>query len=528
MLWALLLGISLQTRIGKIALNVALAFSIPRLSIRHGTATRLFNDKDCSSNPKYSFEAMTRFENRLSVLEEEAPDFLKDFFERDIYSFSINPGEAQQKLSVSSTVYGLQALTEYPSNDLARSVGILSPKDRGDELDGDINSSDDIKITDGPLNEQIRALIHSEWRENDIYGISLLLSIILKLDPSLRVVRTLIQEDKRNGKDPAESTDQKFATMLQKILSGRPRRRRGEDQLFSAYITYVCTTVYVDLANIMNQGNGSLRLGVIDVRSKGSKVENAEDSSDNDSPSTTFVELEDSEFFFKEITIAVSRSAEVARDELCRQLAYRSAGDSGSFDVIKLVYNLLSYVKATESLKGNTLLSTTGVNPINNSNKLNTDDSEDETSIAVQTAVPKINRRLVASALRVFFEEQDVSDGLWDRGQPIYKSFKRGGRNVGNAYVFGIDALGSLLEVLGNSEINRGGNAEVFRPYLRNLEQALDWIERNIDIETTVIAEECNVETGRCYGQALRVSLEPVSVLFETFLRGFSSLTVPF
>ena len=177
----------------------------------------------------------------------------------------------------------------------------------------------------------------------------------------------------------------------------------------------------------------------------------------------------------------------------------------------------MSYVKATESLKGNTLLSTTGVNPINNSNKLNTDDSEDETSIAVQTAVPKINRRLVASALRVFFEEQDVSDGLWDRGQPIYKSFKRGGRNVGNAYVFGIDALGSLLEVLGNSEINRGGNAEVFRPYLRNLEQALDWIERNIDIETTVIAEECNVETGRCYGQALRVSLDPVSVLSKPF-----------
>ena len=96
---------------------------------------------------------MTRFENRLSVLEEEAPDFLKDYFERDIYSFSINPGEAQQKLSVSSTVYGLQALTEYPSNDLARSVGILSPKDRGNELDGDNNSSGDIKTTHGPLNE---------------------------------------------------------------------------------------------------------------------------------------------------------------------------------------------------------------------------------------------------------------------------------------------------------------------------------------------------------------------------------------
>jgi hypothetical protein len=117
---------------------------------------------------------------------------------------------------------------------------------------------------------------------------------------------------------------------------------------------------------------------------------------------------------------------------------------------------------------------------------------------------------LVSSALQVFFEEQDDSEGLWDRGQPIYKSFKRGGRNVGNAYVFGIDALGSLLDVLGSSSdpgegvFGGGGSAEVFRPYLRNLERTLGWIERNIDIETTVIAEECNVDTGRCYGRALR------------------------
>lgn len=436
---------------------------------------------------------MTRFDDRLSILEEEAPDFLTDYFERDIYSFSINPGEIQQRLSVSSTVYGLQALSEYPSTQLARTVGIPIPKDSNAELD----SEDNIEtVTDGgPLKNQIRALIQSGWRENDIYDISLILSIILKLDPSLKVVGALLLEEDRKNIHDEDSTHKRSATMLEKVLSGRPRRRRGEEQLFSAYINYVCATVYVELANAMNTDptTGALRLGVLAV---GQKPETPE----SDNPAGPFVEFEDSEFFFREITVAVFRSAEVSRDELCRQLAYRSAGDSGSFDVIKMVYNLLTYVKATESLKGNTLLAAR--KPSSGDGETNDDDSED---VLVQLAVPKINQRLVASALGVFFEEQDDSDGLWDRGQPIYKSFKRGGRNVGNAYVFGIHALGSLLEVLGSEgELGGSGNAEMFRPYLRNLERALDWIEGNIDIETTVIAEECNVETGRCYGRALR------------------------
>jgi hypothetical protein len=473
--------------------QLASAFGIPRSSVRRSTATKL---------SKYSFEAMTRFDDRLSVLEEEAPDFLNDYFDRDIFSFSINSGEDQQRLSVSSTVYGLRALSEYPSNQLARTVGIPGPKDFNTEVDSDSS------VTDGPLKNQIRALILSEWRENDLYDISLMLSIILKLDPSLRVVQSLLLEDKYRSKE--DSARRKFSTMLEKILSGRPRRRMGEDQLFSAYINYVCATVYVDLAKAINQDptDGSLRLGVLAVQSRVSKPKETESKGGDDAETPPVIEVKDSEFFFREITTAISRSAEIARDELCRQLAYRSAGDSGSFDVIKLVYNLLTYVKATESLKGTTLLPAAVTRPSNDENE-NSDDSEGEAAMAVQVTVPKINRRLVASALRVFFEEQDDSDGLWDRGQPIYKSFKRGGRNVGNAYVFAIDALGSLLDVLGGSgpgegETGDGGSAEVFRPYLPNLERALDWIERNIDIETTVIAEECNVETGRCYGRALR------------------------
>ena len=248
----------------SLLLDCASSFALQRPSFnRRNTVARELsrfandysaNDEDSSSpNSKYSFEAMTRFDDRLSVLEEEAPEFLNDYFEKDIYSFSTNPGEEQQRLSVSSTVYGLQALSEYPSNTLARSVGIPGPKggDSDESIEND-NQESNNGITGGPLKNQIRALIHSGWRENDLYDISLMLSIILKLDPSLKVVRALMDEEAKKSKDgvnESESTCSKFSTMLQKVISGRPRRRWGEEQLFSAYITYECAKVYVDLAN---------------------------------------------------------------------------------------------------------------------------------------------------------------------------------------------------------------------------------------------------------------------------------------
>ena len=51
---------------------------------------------------KYSFKAMTRFDDRLTirtVLDEEAPDFLRDYFisnQTDILSFAIPPGTANE------------------------------------------------------------------------------------------------------------------------------------------------------------------------------------------------------------------------------------------------------------------------------------------------------------------------------------------------------------------------------------------------------------------------------------------------
>jgi hypothetical protein len=63
---------------------------------------------------------------------------------------------------------------------------------------------------------------------------------------------------------------------------------------------------------------------------------------------------------------------------------------------------------------------------------------------AIDTVGPA-NHFLIKQGLRTFFEEQ-MDDGMWDQGQPIYKSFRRTGRNVGNAFVFATDTLSSLLK----------------------------------------------------------------------------------
>lgn len=162
-------------------------------------------------------------------------------------------------------------------------------------------------------------------------------------------------------------------------------------------------------------------------------------------------------------------------NELCRQLAYRAAEDRTAFDVMRLAYSLLTYIVSTNSLSGTAgreLVPGQGPSP--------------------GTRTRPLNHRLVKVALQSFFAEQ-LEDGLWDKGQPIYKSFRRTGRNVGNAFVFAVDTVGALLKELPPSQ---------FRPHLSGLERTLTWIETHQLVE--VIPDYCDPESGQCYGKPLR------------------------
>lgn len=482
---------------------------------------------------------MSKLDQRLGILEEDAPGFLLDYYEPRYFSFSIAPGKTD-KLSVTSTAYSLRALLEYPQEDMQpQPQPQLQPQpQKGRPLQEIV-----LPLLSSPTTtskDMIKALLCSDWRSNDLYVVSLIVLVILRMDPELAVMQSLLDDnddddeedhamlqqvemlkDNEDQHDNKTSLREKFMQLIMLVLSGRPQRRRGEQQLFSAYISYLCCSVYVDLkaAARRNAETGQLQLGMLPVGfftdwnvandeeysfMDGSGVVNdvstrmaaaIKNDEFRDHPNTTSTTITTT--FWKELTIAISRTAEISFNELCRQLAYHTAGSS-SFDVIKLVYSLLSYLKSCDALRGTAgweQVVGQGLTAVQNNNSTTRVPgfTASTNSVSGTEDIIKINPQLVAAALRVFFEEQDASTGLWDRGQPIYKSFKRKGRNVGNAYVFALDALGSLLEAL---------PPEDFRPYLINLQRTLEWIECNQDME--VIADYCDPETGECYGKSLR------------------------
>jgi hypothetical protein len=194
--------------------------------------------------------------------------------------------------------------------------------------------------------------------------------------------------------------------LISATIDSRPRRRNGINQYYSDYIQYLITDALTTLVestpdSIDNEiGLGGLPLAALPERAASNTL------------------------------LALTRCVEVSYNELCRQLAFRTAGDMTNFDVIRLAYSLLTYVKASNAMAGTAgreVKKGEGPEP--------------------GTVVSLPNKRLVKAALDAFFDEQHL-DGTWDKGQPIYKSFRKAGRDVGNAFVFVADTVGSLLGAL--------------------------------------------------------------------------------
>jgi hypothetical protein len=365
----------------------------------------------------FSFEDMTKLEKRVSTLEESAAESLMDFYEPHLSSFSINPGRTDQ-ISITSTCYAIRAILTSDTPSAYKAVDI---------------------------SKLLKELVNASWQESDLYQVSLMLGVLLKPD---------------NRKDIFASFDDETLDRVSKLISltltARPKRRFNEQQVFSDYINYLCASVYSSLFDATHyDANGQLLLG--------------------DLPASTTPDGASAE-----LSLAVLRAAEISFNELCRQLAYRSADESTFFDTTRLAYSLLTYIRSTRSLEGTAGRETViGAGPDEN------------------TVPPKTNRKIIKAALSAFFAEQR-DDGLWERGQPIYKSFRKQGRNVGNAYVFSVDTIGSMLEIL---------PAEDFRPHLGSLQKMLEWIESNQVAE--VVPDYCDPESGQCYGKSLRGWVSP-------------------
>mmetsp|Transcript_35829 Transcript_35829/g.86633 ORF Transcript_35829/g.86633 Transcript_35829/m.86633 type:complete len:657 (+) Transcript_35829:547-2517(+) len=306
--------------------------------------------------------------------------------------------------------------------------------------------SDDDKIQARAI---VQGLLKTEWRDDDLFQVPLLLNTILEVDTSRLVI----------GEDLEKDLTPKVRELVEAVLGARPKRRAGVNQDFSDYIQYLCCQAYATLHDSTE----------IPTESESDRVDKKERGLGG-LPAKAIPDGAAAE-----LSLALTRCAESSFNELCRQLAYRGADERTHFDVIRLAYSLLSYVTATNSLAGTAgreLVPGEGPSP--------------------GSRVSPPNGKIIEAALDAFFSEQ-TDDGLWDKGQPIYKSFRRSGRNVGNAFVYAADTLGSLLEKL---------PAESFRPHLDKLEKTLQWIESHQDVE--VIPDYCDPESGQCYGKALR------------------------
>ena len=380
---------------------------------------------------------------RLEHIKRKSPDVLASFYEPHLKSFSVRPGSVKE-ISVTSTCFALQTIFA-TNDDCALFSNVINANMKSTKQFASDDTSKEIPASKIPIRSVVKALLRANWRDDDMFQIPLLLSTVLKIDKDRNVLN--------------ENMDEELCHRVKKLITAtienRPKRRSGMAQPMSDYILYLITDSLAELVESTPENNNSedeMSIGLGGL------------------PSSALPEGAASSAL-----LALTRCVEVSYNELCRQLAFRSAGDMTSFDVMRLAYSLLTYIKASNAMSG-----TAGM-------EINRGEGP-----ASGTAVKPPNRRLVRAALAAFFEEQKA-DGMWDQGQPIYKSFRRIGRDVGNAFVFAADTVGSLLGAL---------PAEDFRPHLEGLNRLLGWIEQHEAVE--IIPDYCDPITSQCYGKPLR------------------------
>ncbi|KAL7551759.1 hypothetical protein ACHAWF_014948 [Thalassiosira exigua] len=406
------------------------ATTLRRPTLRRPAARSSAAATSSSPSEPFSFDELKSVESRLGRLEREAPDVLAAYYEPHLKSFSVRPGSVDTT-SVTSTCFALRAVFS------------------GDDLFSDVvdcnlaAGAEGAKSSRIPLRSVVKALLRAQWREDDLFQVPLLLRTVLAADESRAVLN--------GGMD--EELCHKVKRLISATLENRPKRRSGISQPLSDYILFLVADSLAEL-----------------VESTPEASDDADDVGLGGLPGEALPDGAASAAL-----LGLTRSVEVSYNELCRQLAFRSAGDMTSFDVTRLAYSLLTYLRASNAMAG-----TAGVEVARGEGP------------ASGTAVSPPNRRLVKAALDAFFAEQNP-DGTWDAGQPIFKSFRRTGRDVGNAFVFMTDTVGSVLAAL---------PAEDFRPHLDGLERLLGWIEQHRLVE--IIPDYCDPETGQCYGKPLR------------------------
>ena len=501
------------------------------------------NEGSINNNRYYDFDKMSKLLQRLTALENVATDILLSYYDKELCTFASSGnvvrsgtssthtttdtatttieypidheqrGEHKRRICVTSTCYSLLSLKilleDIASSSSSSSAGSNEGRNGGDTGGGVVS-----------LDKTLHALLTTKWRDDDLFQIPLLLYTILFVDSDRTIIRNMVVggedikgNDEKEGEESGnpnheeilnlEREDEKlriarrFQRLIRTVLDARPHRHYGIRQANSDYVIYqICKCI----ALLQRQQQQSL--------SSSSSSTSSNTATANAGigglpqciiPSPSTIAYGDVNHDISlEIYFALFRCAEVASNELCRQLAYYSSHDSTSFDVMRLIYSLLTYVKSTEALSGiasiRELDMTTTTSTTTSSTSSSGDEQQPSPQFISETKVVPLNKKLVKKALGTFFEQQNPNNGLWEKGQPIYHhgSGKSSMGGSTSAFVFPVNTLGSLLCAL---------PSEYFRPHLSCLERTLLWIETHQ--LTSIITEYCDLNTGQCYGKPI-------------------------
>jgi len=378
-------------------------------------------------NEEGGFESMKDVEGRIQRVLDTGAECLGGFYEPNLHSFSVVPG-VTSRFSVTSTCFALQAV--WAGGEVFKDAVSIGTSGAAGKI---------------RLDEVVNALVEANWRLDDEFQVPVILITLLRFDTHGEVL----------SKVPTEKLKHAIST----LLNNRPKRSRGRAQANSAYCQFWLARAMLEL---LAPPGGAHRSAIIDRIPHDALPVDAS----------------------RLLALALTRSAEISYDEMCRQLAFRGAGDVESFDVIRLAYSTASYYAVTTRLAGVSLAG--GVDPTDAAGR-------------PVTTIGSTNTKLVEAAVSAIFGEQLINNGLWAAGQPIFigrQTMSSGqaafNADPGDAFVFAPDMLGHLLKVL---------PAPFFRPHLAGLERTLAWVESHRKVD--VVSEACESESGQCFGRPL-------------------------
>ena len=167
-----------------------------------------------------SFDGLKEIDTRLAKIDHRSADILCSFYDENLASFSVQPGV--QRFSVTSTCFALRAILA--SKDSFSDRICFDLGDRAEfstEVEGVGNEI--------PLRSIVKALLYTEWREEDLFQVPLVVETVLMIDRDLNRYQVKVLE---------KATAFKINRLVVALLNTRPMRRSGRTQPLSDYLQF--------------------------------------------------------------------------------------------------------------------------------------------------------------------------------------------------------------------------------------------------------------------------------------------------